>query len=95
MGATVLQCPWLLMNSWETCAQCPRAGGSFSPVAGAEGGRNGADIAHCCACFAGGLPETGSCLGTEAMLSLFAGTSRTQLKLWRQLCRKAEAFLQL
>lgn len=37
----------------------------------------------------GGLPETGSCLGTEALQSLFAGTSRTELKLWRQLCRKA------
>lgn len=58
-------------------------------MAGAEGGRNGADIAHCSACFAEGLPETGSCLGTEALQSLFAGTSRTELKLWRQLCRKA------
>ena len=71
------------------CAQCAWAGGSFPPAAGAEGGRDGADIAHGRARSAGGLPEAGSCLGSEALQSPFAGTSRAELKLWRQLCRKA------
>lgn len=53
------------------------------------GGRDGVDIAHRSAHCAGGLPETGSSSGSEALWSPFAGTSRAELQLWRQLCRKA------